>query len=201
MTTGQSTTVWRIRRATASALLALGGLGLAVAAPAGAAAAEPVAPGAVADAAPAIAATPATTTVCDDGHWPTTVQGRPRFAAGSPAGDYLWHDARGWHLRVTHVGSRRVVFSGTISADQPITVNGVLLEKNDHFTLSADKLSLSYRFVNYGRIDGLNFRTACASSVTFLGKVAGHDLGVRRIWIGHHRRHPLKNPFTISRVV
>ena len=182
----------RLRRSIASAMLCLGGVGLAVAAPAAVAAADP---------APAVTAPTVTTAACTDGHWPASVQGRPRFSAGSAAGDYIWHDANGWHLRVTHVGHRRVVFSGTISADQPITVQGVLLEKNDHFTLSADKLSLTYRFVNYGRIDGLNFRTACASTVTFLGNMSGHKLGVRRIWIGHDRRHPLENPFTIARLI
>ena len=51
-----------------------------------------------------------TTTTCTDGHWPRSVQGVPTlFHAGGRAGDYIWHDANGWHLRVTHATSTRFV--------------------------------------------------------------------------------------------
>jgi len=60
-------------------------------------------------------ATATTTTTCTDGRWPASVQGVPTlFHAGAAAGDYIWHDATGWHLRVTHRGTGRVVFSGRI---------------------------------------------------------------------------------------
>src|SRR5262245_62175678 len=78
--------------------------------------------------APPCASSPAPTTAaaaaaaCTDGHWPASVQGVPTlFHAGGSAGDYVWHDATGWHLRVTHRGASRVVFSGRITASAPIT--------------------------------------------------------------------------------
>ena len=142
-----------------------------------------------------------TTAPCDDGHWPATVQGVPTlWHAGAAAGDYLWHDATGWHLRVTHRGTGRVVFSGRIASSAPMTAAPVRLEAGDTFTLSADRLTLTYRFVNHGAVDGLNLRTDCARRITVAGGMDGSKLDVGRIWIGRGNHHPLENPFVITRV-
>ena len=139
------------------------------------------------------------TMACTGGAWPFSVQGMPPLHAGSPAGDYIWHDATGWHLRVTHVGSYGVVFSGTIRANRPLHVHGFRLESGDTFTVSADGLSVAYRFKNHGRLDGLDFTTECATRLGFGGRMNGALLPVRRIWVGHAGRHPLQNPFVILR--
>jgi hypothetical protein len=142
-----------------------------------------------------------TATVCTDGRWPASVQGVPTlFHAGAAAGDYIWHDANGWHLRVTHRGTGRVLFTGRIVSSAPMAAAPVRLEPGDSITLSDDRLSLTYRFYNYGGVDGVDFRTACARRVTFGGSMNGLKLPVGRIWIGHDNRHPLQNPFTITRV-
>jgi hypothetical protein len=141
----------------------------------------------------------ASTTACTGGSWPWSVQGAPAFHAGSPAGDYLWHSSTGWHLRVTHVGTSPVVFSGTIRANRPLHVTGYRLEAEDSFTVSADGLSLTYRFRNHGGLDGLDFTTACATRLGVSGRLNGTLLPVRRIWLGHAGRHPLQNPFVILR--
>ncbi len=150
------------------------------------------------------AATPTPTlsdgsTTCAGGAWPRTVQGMPAIHAGSAAGDYLWHDATGWHLRVTHPGASLVGFSGTIRANQKLHVRGYHLETGDTFTVSADGLSVSYRFRNHGRLDGLDFTTECATRLGVSGRLNGVLLGVRRIWIGHYGVHPLQNPFVVAR--
>lgn len=183
----QTSTANRLRRSLATGLLCLSGLGIAFVVPVG-----------VAAAAPATATTTATT--CDAGHWPASVQGRPRFHVGSRAGDYIWHDATGWHLRVTHPGTRAVVFSGTIKADQALSVKGARLESQDTFTLSADHKTVTYRFVNHGRIDGLDFTTACAKQLAFGGRMNGLRLPDSRIWIGRFGHHPLENPFVVRRI-
>jgi hypothetical protein len=145
--------------------------------------------------------TTTTTTACTDGHWPVSVQGRPTaLHAGGPAGDYVWHDAAGWHLRVTHASSTRRTFTGRISASAPMTVTPFRLETGDTITLSADKLTITYKFYNYGHVDGLDFKTACAHRLTFSGSMSGVKLPTSRIWIGYHNRHPLQNPFVIVRV-
>jgi len=159
-----------------------------------------VAPGTALAAAGSPAAT-STAAVCTDGHWPASVQGVPTlWHAGAAAGDYLWHDATGWHLRVTHRGTGRVVFSGRIVASAPMTAAPVRLEAGDLFALSADHLTLTYRFVNHGAVDGLNFRTDCARLITFAGAMDGTKLPVGRIWIGRSNLHPLENPFVITRI-
>lgn len=154
---------------------------------------------------PSAASAASTTTTVDEaactGHWPASVQGKPSvYQAGARAGDYLWHDSRGWHLRVTKVTSAKAVFSGRIRSDKPLSVAGVALELGDTFTLSADKLTITYRFANYGHIDGLDFRTACANRLGFAGSMNGTLLPTSRIWIGASGRHPLQNPFVILRV-
>ena len=147
------------------------------------------------------APTATTTAVCTDGRWPFSVQGVPTlFHAGAAAGDYIWHDANGWHLRVTHRGTGRVLFTGRIVSSAPMTAVPVRLETGDSITLSDDRLTLTYRFYNYGGVDGVDFKTACARRVTFGGLMNGAKLPVGRIWIGHYNRHPLQNPFTVTRV-
>ncbi len=145
-------------------------------------------------------ATTTTASACSETRWPASVQGMPTMLkAGGRAGDYIWHSSSGWHLRATHVGSARVVFTGRIVSDAPMTVVAYRLEKSDSLTLSADKLTLTYRFANYGYLDGFDFRTACAHKLVFSGAMNGVKLPIGRIWIGHDGKHPLQNPFAVLR--
>jgi hypothetical protein len=144
----------------------------------------------------------ATTTAptCDAGRWPRRVQGKPAtLVAGARAGDYVWHDANGWHLRVTHPGTAGVVFTGRIVSNEPVSVAGVRLEAGDTITISGDRKTVTYRFRNHGNVDGLNLRTACATRLAFAGSMAGSKLPVGRIWIGRNGIHPLGNPFVVTR--
>jgi hypothetical protein len=160
-----------------------------------------VAPTSALAADPATAPAATTAAVCQDGRWPVSVQGVPTlFHAGAAAGDYIWHDATGWHLRVTHRGTGRVVFSGRIVSSAPMRAAPVRLEGGDLFALSADRLTLTYRFINHGAVDGLNFQTACARRLTFSGSMAGVKLPISRIWTGRGNHHPLQNPFSVTRV-
>ena len=140
-----------------------------------------------------------TSAACSGGAWPSSVQGSPPLHAGSAAGGYLWHSSMGWHLRVTHPSASRVVFSGTIRANKPLHVVGYHLEAEDTFTVSADRLSVTYRLVNHGAIDGLNFTTECATRLGVSTRMGGALLPVRRIWLGRAGRHPLQNPFGVFR--
>ena len=74
------------------------------------------------------------------------------------------------------------------------------LEGRDFVALSADRKTITYRLYNYGKVDGFNFRTACARTLKFTGFRSGDKLPVSRIWIGHDNRHPLQNPFVVTRV-
>ena len=80
----------------------------------------------------------------------------------------MWHDQNGWHIRVTHHKYNRRSFGGQITTAGTFTgVKPVHLEKNDKFAVSADKHVITFSFKNHGCIDGLNFYTKCAPSITF----------------------------------
>lgn len=173
------------RRTLLSGLLGLSVLVAGLVLPATAAAAEPA---------------PTTDPACV-GHWPAAFQGRPTaLHAGAKGGDYIWHDSKGWHIRVTHRGSNKVVFTGKIVSSSPLTVTPARLEKSDTWSLSADGLTLTYKFNNYGHVDGLDFKTDCAARLSFRGSMNGVKLHTNRIWVGEHGRHPLSNRFVVVRV-
>jgi len=184
----------KLRLSIASGALAISGLA-SVLAPAVALAATPAA---TADGTTASATVSATTCT---GHWPRSVQGVPTlWHSGARGGDYIWHDLNGWHFRVTHATTSRRVFSGTIVSSEPLAEAPVKLEGRDFVALSADRKTITYRLYNYGRVDGFNFKTACAPSLTFTSFMSGSKLPVNRIWLGHYNVHPLQNPFVVTRV-
>lgn len=156
-------------------------------------------------AAPAGAATPAPSAAakaCDRAPWEAKVQGAPKgFAAGSPSGDYLWHDTSGFHLRVTHgVNHDQRVYSGQITSSAPMRIDPVRLEKGDTLTLSANRRTLVFVFANHGYIDGVNFHTDCAKAL-YVSRlhVGSSNLAADRVNLGYTRAHPAKVPFTVHR--
>jgi hypothetical protein len=163
--------------------------------------------GSVAVAAPASASTtapkPATTTCTPSrvDHWPAYAQGRPHgLDAGDRGGVYLWHDASGWHLRVTHRSDRLHVYSGTIATRGVIRFQRVADERADKAWVGRDHHTLGFVFTNYGRMDGVDFQTACAPSLAMSFRGDGHALPANRVNVGVADRHPAAVPFVISRV-
>jgi hypothetical protein len=154
--------------------------------------------------APAPASTAGTATCSplkDDGGWPAEVQGVPvGFHANDPAAVYLWHDDEGWHLRVTHEGDGRQVYSGTLVTSGTFSdVDAVKLERDDSFNVGFAGHVLTFRFVNYGGIDGLDFRTHCAEGIHFDFRGDGQSLPTSMIYAGHDGDHPAADPFTVWR--
>jgi hypothetical protein len=178
----------RMGRRLAAAMLTLAGLSAALVLPASTFAATTTA-----------ATTDGSSSACTGGAWPASVQGAQLIVAGTAAGDHLWHDATGWHLRMTHVGTTRAIYTGSIHANRPLNVHGYRLERGDTFTLSADHQTVTYRFANYGKVDGLDFTTDCATRLGISGRLNGVLMPVRRIWLGRTLRHPLQDPFVILR--
>ena len=163
-------------------------------------------PTATTAAAAAAATTPAPTTgTClpagHDDAWPAWVQGRPAaFDAGDLGGVYLWHDANGWHLRVTHANDDKAVFTGQlVTSGTFVDVKGVQLEKSDTFTVGPKDHVVTFRFVNYGHMDGIDFRTCCAPSISFAFQRGGASLPVSRIFVGEDRLNPRHDGFRIYR--
>ncbi len=152
-------------------------------------------------------AAPATTskaTSCNDdanGHWPLGVQGRPyRLDAGDRGGAYTWHDSNGWHIRVTHAGTRERDVSGIIHTTGELYGQRVLDERGDKVWVSRDHHTLAFKFHNYGRLDGVDFHTRCAPRLAFGFATDGHRLATDRVYLGLTKRHPGTDPFTIPRV-
>ena len=153
-------------------------------------------------AAPGVAvATSATCTVQKDDHWPARVQGEPAgINPKTSAATYMWHDRDGWHVRVTHHKTNLRSFSGQITTTGKFgAAKPVRLEKADSFAVSPDRHSLTFLFKNHGYIDGVDFTTRCAPSLTFAFQSDGKTTPTARIVIGRNSVHPKHNPFTINR--
>jgi hypothetical protein len=136
-----------------------------------------------------------------DDHWPAWVQGQPDgIDPHTTAATYMWHDGNGWHIRVTHRGDNRRTFSGQLTTKGDfVNASAVRLEKSDQFQVSSDKHSLTFLFKNYGGIDGVNFHTHCAPSITFAFQSDGKTTKPSHIVIGRNNHHPRNNPFTVTR--
>lgn len=114
---------------------------------------------------------------------PGQIKGAPAgFGAGAVTGQdlglYVWHERKGWRVRLTHDlpkvdgKAQLVTVRGRITASRPLThVQTVRLEPKQRGEWVAVKRparrSLDFRFVNAGYIDGLNFTAGCAGRVTF----------------------------------
>lgn len=151
-------------------------------------------------AAPAQTAEASSSQSCVSGPWPNSVKGRPdNLESGSARGVYLWHNSKGWHLRATHPGSKKVVFTGTITATAPMRKSNYRLEGADRAWLSADRKTLKFRFTNYGHLDGIDFRTGCANAIRVTGRINGTQLTSAQVFLGD-RSHPTSVPFRIERL-
>ena len=137
-----------------------------------------------------------------DDAWPASAQGRPdRFDAGDIGGVYLWHDDSGWHLRVTHATDDKSAFTGRIATSgHLVDVQAVGLEHNDSLRVGADGHSVVFRFENYGHIDGVDFHTRCAPSITLSFTRGAHRLPASRVFVGDHKTNPASDPFRIVRI-
>jgi hypothetical protein len=149
------------------------------------------------DAAP----TPAPTTGCSAGVWPEDVRGRPTdLKAGAPAGVWIWKNSTGWHLRVTHDAKKtKVVFSGVVRSEDRHVVRKVLTERNDRLVRTTARLA-SFRFTNFGWVDGLDIKPGCSDWIGFRFWVDGKRLAPEQIHLGADGSSPSSNGFRITRV-
>ncbi|WP_214109223.1 hypothetical protein [Acrocarpospora catenulata] len=165
----------------------------------------PAALGAALVGATLISTSPASATTngtCEKAGWIGQVQGRPAgLSPHSRSGDYFWHDRNGFHLRVTQKRSKAQSYSGKITSNTPIVgFRWVKLEKQDKVELSEDKLTITFTVVNHGLIDGFDFKTSCADTLTVSDlTINGNPLPTGKVYLGKHRRHPASIPFTVHR--
>lgn len=137
---------------------------------------------------------------CSTGRLPNVVIGSPNVQAGQALGVYLWHTGNGYSLRATHPGNGKVVISGRLSASNGFSrVTKVRFEKADWLKVSADRKQLTFRFTNYGYIDGINLAANCSRLVRVNIQINGASASPRQIKLGANRTNPTSNPFTIER--
>lgn len=138
---------------------------------------------------------------CPAGHLPAVLEGAPSsYHAGDPRGAWIWHGKDGYAIRVTHrQDSKLVEFTGAVTADRPIEVKSVQLEKSDRYWFSNDHKTLHFAFANLGYTDGIDFRADCAATVTFGVRADGTALSPSRVRLGAHAVAALSNPFTVER--
>jgi hypothetical protein len=149
----------------------------------------------------AVVATPAAQASTTTGTLPEEITGRPAdFKAGLPSGYWIWKDAAGWHLRVTHKPGTRAVYAGTIRTSEPMAVIGVRNEARDTVWRSADRRTTAFKLVNYGGIDGIDFTPRCSERVTFTLTVNGKAIDPLKIHLGDTDAHPAAPTFTIARI-
>jgi hypothetical protein len=151
----------------------------------------------------ASAATPsADPAVCSSGSLPASVLGADGVKAQDALGVYLWHGKNGYALRVTHPGKQKVVFTGSITVTNAIHgVRRIRLEKADHFVVGPHRHTLSFRFTNYGYIDGIDFTAACSKDVKLTLKIDKVAATPDQVFLGKNKVHPTSVPFTIERAV
>jgi hypothetical protein len=170
---------------------------LVSAVPAFAASTDPAAP--AAPPAPAASTAPAAPAKgCTSGELPPVVLGSPQVKPHQAMGVYLWHGPHGYALRVTEATSKRLVVTGTITVSGDISkVQAVRNEKDD--SIKVDGQTLTFRFVNYGGIDGVNFAAECSKTVQVALRSDGHALAPTSVFLGSHRQHPTSVPFAVER--
>jgi hypothetical protein len=131
--------------------------------------------------------------------WDGWVEGDPDQLGRGATGYFIWHDDGGWRLR-THNDPSGVVYSGRIRTDGTFRdVNLVRDESTEHMSVSDNGHTLNFRFRTFDYVDGLNFRVEGGSHLRFDLETNGHQTLVRHIFIGDAGRHPISNPFTLSR--
>jgi hypothetical protein len=137
---------------------------------------------------------------CSTGRLPNVVMGSPDVKPGQALGVYLWHGSNGYSLRATHPGTKKVVFTGRLTASNSFShVTKVAFEKADSLKLSSDHKTLTFRFTNYGHIDGINLSADCSRLIRVNIRIDGVQATPRQIKLGKNRSNPTSTPFTIER--
>jgi hypothetical protein len=152
-------------------------------------------------ASPASAAAPAANPArCASGALPTDVNGRPAvFTKGLPTGAWVWHDSKGFHLRVTHATKTKLTFTGTVKSSGQLSAKRIRAEKHDVIWRSSKKNAVKFTLRNLGGVDGIDFKTGCAAKVTLTLKAAGAKLTTAQIFLGADAVNPTANPTVIQR--
>ncbi|HYT90560.1 MAG TPA: hypothetical protein VEL76_17770 [Gemmataceae bacterium] len=126
----------------------------------------------------------------------------PEFHKGEHTGFFIWHGAKGWHLRTT-TRAKEHRFHGTITVEGGtfLHVHPHDLEKGgrlaDHWKLGPKKHTLTFDFKTDRGVDGIDFHVAKdATAIHFRLHFNGKHQR-EHIFIGHNGVNPPSDPFTL----
>jgi hypothetical protein len=145
------------------------------------------------------AAAPAGASSCPGGSWTDTI-GRPDEVKPGMTGVALWRyqDNDLYRFRVSEAGRDFAVFTGAISTDGYIVYGPRHLEGGD-VALTRVPGKVSFRFTNFGGVDGIDFMVKCASYVKVGVRMNGELVPTGDIVVGGDSAHPDANPFTLEK--
>ena len=132
--------------------------------------------------------------------WPASAEGRPA-AHLEAEGVYVWHSSNGWRLRVNDPGTDRAVFTGSVKVDGKIFAVGRHLENGAEGVVRLGAHAAVFRFMNFGGVDGMNFRTKCSTTFRVNVKKNGVTVPTEHVYIGAAGDHPAAVPFIITRTL
>lgn len=151
---------------------------------------------------------------CPTGHVATAVDGNPGVRAGATEGFYVFHDRQGYEIKVTHPRAAttpgetkeairtadKLVFAGRLTASRGFAkLDRVKLEGGDFATESADHKTITFRFTNFGGIDGFHAYGDCSAAVKVDLAIAGTKATTAQVFLGKNKADPTSVPFTIDR--
>ncbi len=143
----------------------------------------------------------------DHGHNPRTPSCKSDWAAASAnrppalrskgaAGIYVWHDGGQWNVYATHTDRNLVTFQGSVRFDAPTASDGKSLGRGSD-VLQRSTSGVDFTFKNYGDLDGVRFKSSCASTITVSALINGQP---SPIFVGRNAT-PVVGTFTEKRVV
>jgi len=139
---------------------------------------------------------------CKSGVLPADVNGRSAaLSAGLPAGAWVWHDTKGFHLRVTHDAKTKLAFTGSIVSSGNLSAHLLRAERDDVIWRNSHNNAVRFALHNHGGIDGIDFKAGCAKKLTITLNAAGQKLTTARIFLGSDAVNPAANPVVIVRTV
>ena len=107
------------------------------------------------------------------GDWAEVSSKRPaHLQSRGVAGLYVWHDGGHWNVYATHTDRNLVVFQGTVRFDAPTPAEGKSLGR-DSDILQRNLNGVDFVFKNYGDLDGVRFKSSCASTITVSARING----------------------------
>src|SRR5205814_4724292 len=106
----------------------------------------------------------------------------------------------GWHLRAAPPGTDRKLRSGKTTSAGAISSVARHTEGRDVVAHTASRHTVTFRFTNSGRIDGLDFKVRCGDHLRLNGQMDRTQLTSAQVWIGQGNQHPDTVPVQINRV-